>query len=84
MGNLCYTRYTSKGAYFFARFFALLRPREAYQFPITWRCRYESENHFGLHGMQAAQLQHNEKQEERSGQTGNEQVLPLLQKAYRS
>ena len=29
----------------------------------------ESENHLGLHGVQTAQLQHDEKQEKRSGQT---------------
>ena len=30
-----------------------IRQREA---DIKWRCRYESEDHFGLHGVQAAQL----------------------------
>lgn len=38
-------------------------------FPENGRCRHESEDHFGLHRVQAAQLQHNEKQEEQSRQT---------------
>ena len=49
------------------------------------RCRLnESQDHSGLYRMQAAQLQHHEKQKERSRQTGNEQVLPLLPQAHRS
>ena len=35
-------------------------------------------------GVQAEKLQYNEEQEKRSGQTGNEQVLQILQKAYSS
>jgi len=34
--------------------------------------------------MQTAQLQHKEEQEEQSRQARDEEVLPLLQKAYRS
>ena len=43
-----------------------------------------SQNHSRLHGVQATQLQHDEEQEERSGQTGNEQVLPVLPQAHGS
>jgi len=34
--------------------------------------------------MQATKLRYHEKQEKRSGQIGNEQILPVLQKAHAS
>ena len=37
-----------------------------------------------MHRVQAAQLQHNEKQEKFPRQTRDEQVLQILQKAYSS
>ena len=46
--------------------------------------KHESEDYTGLHGVQTAQLQHDEKQEEQSRQARDEEVLPLLQKAYPS
>ena len=58
--------------------------REAEQSDYTGGAEHESKNHIGLLGVQAAQLQHNEKQEKRSRQTGNEQVLPFLQKTHDS
>ena len=51
---------------------------------INRRCRYESKGNIGLHRVQTAQLQHKEKQEERSRQTWDEQVLQVLQEAYSS
>ena len=36
----------------------------------------------GLHRVQTTQLRHKEKQEERSRQTRNEQVLPFLPQAH--
>ena len=42
----------------------------------------ESQDYAGLHGVQTKKLRHNEKQEERSRQTRDEQVLQILQKAY--
>ena len=56
--------------------------REANIYPVKWRCRHESKNYTRLHRVQAAQLQHNEKQEEYPGQDGDEQVLQILQEAY--
>ena len=38
----------------------------------------------GLHGVQAAQLQQHEEQEEHPGSHRAEEVLPLLQEAYGS
>ncbi len=35
----------------------------------------ESKDYIGMFRVQAEKLQHNEKQEERSGQIGNEQIL---------
>ena len=43
-----------------------------------------SKNHHGLYRMQAEKLWHHEEQEEQSRQTGNEQVLQILQEAHRS
>ena len=76
---------TSKGVYFFVPFFrrSPCQPyglREVHKFRLFSyrRYRYESQDHLSLHRVQAAQLQHHEEQEERSRQTGNEQVLPFL------
>ena len=44
--------------------------------------KHESEDYTGLHGVQTAQLQHNEEQEERPRQVGDEQVLQILQEAH--
>ena len=44
----------------------------------------ESKNYIGVFGVQAAQLQLYEEQEERPRQTWNEQVLQILQEAYSS
>ena len=41
-----------------------------------------SSNYFGVYGVQTAQLQHYKRQEESSGQDGNQQILQILQKAY--
>ena len=46
------------------------------------RCRYARSSNARLHRVQAKELQHNEEQEERSRPSGDEQVLPFLQKAY--
>ena len=48
---------------------------------VTLRCN-ECKNYTSLHRVQTAQLQHHEKQEERSRPAGNEQVLPVLQEAH--
>ena len=75
-----------KGFYFFAPKFGRPTPEGGFKSSrfcgSCRRCRYESQNHPGLHGMQAAQLQHHEEQEERPGQTGNEQILPVLPQAH--
>jgi hypothetical protein len=42
----------------------------------------ESKGYIGLHRVQTAQLQHNEKQKEHTGQVGDEQVLQILQEAH--
>jgi preprotein translocase subunit SecE len=42
----------------------------------------DSQNHSGLHRVQAAQLQYHQEQEELPGSSGNEEVLPFLQEAY--
>ena len=42
----------------------------------------ESEDRAGLHRVQAEKLQHEEEQEERSRQAGNEQVLQVLPEAH--
>ena len=44
----------------------------------------ESENHLGMHRMQAKKLRHDEEQEKRSRTFGNEKVLPFLQEAHRA
>ena len=67
--------------YFFVRIFrcAACRKREA----IGWRCRNNAcKNRSCLHGVQTAQLQHQEELEEQPGPDRDEEVLPLLQKAY--
>ena len=43
---------------------------------------YENQDHFSLHGVQTAQLQHHEEQEEHTRQTRNEQILQILQKTH--
>jgi hypothetical protein len=43
-----------------------------------------SEDHPRVHRVQAAQLQHHEKQKKRPRQAGDEQVLPLLPQAHGS
>ena len=40
------------------------------------------ENYTGMHGVQAAQLQHDEGQEDASGQNGDEEVLQILPDAH--
>ena len=42
----------------------------------------ENENHIGMYGMQAAQLQHDKRKESSSRQNGNQEVLQILQEAY--
>ena len=42
----------------------------------------ENKNYIGVHRVQAEKLQYNEKQEKRPWQTGNEKVLPFLQKTH--
>ena len=49
---------------------------------ITEVPKNESENYIGLHGVQATQLQHDEKQEKHTRQVRDEQVLQILQEAY--
>ena len=72
--------YTCRRAYFFVQKFALQYNAGR---PLNRRCRKdESQDYAGLHGVQTKKLRHNEEQEERSRQTGNEQVLQVLQKAY--
>ena len=44
--------------------------------------QYPSEGHAGLYRVQAEELRYQEEQEEHSGASGAEQVLPLLQKAH--
>ena len=44
----------------------------------------ESKNHFSMQRVQTEKLQHNKEQEERSRQTRNEEVLPILQTAHNS
>ncbi len=46
------------------------------------RCRYARSSNARLHRVQAKELQHDEEQKERSRPSGDEQVLPFLQKAY--
>ena len=68
---LWYSGYTSKRVYFFVFIFksVSLPKREANNSVNQEVPKNESENHLGLHGVQTAQLQHDEKQEKRSGQT---------------
>ena len=67
--------------FFFLCYFSKLRKETSIKFRIR-RCRDESKNHFGLQRVQTEKLQHDEEQEKRSGPSGDEQVLQVLQKAY--
>jgi len=80
---LCYDGCTSFAGLFFCAHFSMRRLRQegGYLMEVP---KNESEDHPCLHGVQTAQLQHQEEQEEQSRQARDEEVLPLLQKAYRS
>ena len=74
------------GLFFCAHFYAvtkLVPPREAEEkSDYTGGAEYASKDHTVLPGMQATQLFYHEEQKERPRSTGNEQVLPFLQKAH--
>ena len=50
--------------------------------PLNGEKRIESQDYARMHRVQAAQLRHEEEQEERSGQTGADEVLQVLPQAH--
>jgi hypothetical protein len=79
--SICYDKNTSLWGLFFCAYF-WRTPMDGHSVreggsgknlsflnSINRRCRYESKGNIGLHRVQTAQLQHKEKQEERSRQT---------------
>jgi hypothetical protein len=61
---------------------SLFGGRQKAKIANKWRCRHESKGYIGLHRVQTAQLQHNEKQKEHSRQVRDEQVLQILQETH--
>ena len=47
-----------------------------------WRRRNENKDNISLPGVQKKELRHNERKEERSGEIGNEEALPVLPEAH--
>lgn len=75
--TMCYNEYTSNGVYFFVRFFKRDKPQMPPQRAAVYEggnmktggAESESKNYIGVFGVQAAQLQLYEEQEERPRQT---------------
>ena len=82
---LCYTGSTSKRRFFFCACFSEggrgEKPQKFFR-KTEVPTNNESQNRAGLHRVQAEELQHQEEQEERPRQAGNEQVLQVLPEAH--